>query len=261
MRKVFQILLAALLLTSATLAVAMTADFNDEYVEAEGYGPPDQPVEAGNAYAAARRVAIMDAYRYLLEEIGDLNISSATTVKKSCLVDDEIRTKVEAVVHGAKVVSVTGNLQEGFTAKVRLSIYGGRRSLASAVLPENVQVAEFLPPKSINMVSGSYTGVIIDCRGKKLSQAIIPAIKSEDGREIHTYENVGYQATVSKGMIKYATSMDSGVERAGNAPLRITAVRVSGKCDVVVSTEDADKILAANQSTHFLNECAVVFVR
>ena len=38
-------------------------------------------------------------------------------------------------------------------------------------------------------------------------------------------------------------------------------MKVSDNCDVVVSDEDADKILAANQSTKFLINCAVVLVR
>ena len=49
--------------------------------------------------------------------------------------------------------------------------------------------------------------------------------------------------------------------RAGSTPLVVKAVKLSGACDVVVSDEDAEKILSANKATNMLASCAVVLVR
>ena len=55
--------------------------------------------------------------------------------------------------------------------------------------------------------------------------------------------------------------MNNNEARVGNSPLIVKAVSIYGKCDPVVSQEDADKILTANQSTGFLSNCKVVLVR
>ena len=102
-------------------------------------------------------------------------------------------------------------------------------------------------------------GLIIDCRGLSLSSAIAPTIKSVTGVAVYTYRNVGYQNTVNNGMVEYSSSMES--VRAGKTPLVIKAMKISNKCDVIVSDEDADKILSVNQSSDILANCAVVLVR
>ena len=80
---------------------------------------------------------------------------------------------------------------------------------------------------------------------------------------IYGYANLNYDNVVSQGMASYATSTSDGVSRAGSNPLVVKAVRVEGttKCNPVVSAEDASKILSANTASHFLDKCAVVFVK
>ena len=125
---------------------------------------------------------------------------------------------------------------------------------------EDISIEEFPKPRLTNIRSEiNYTGLVIDCRGLNLSEAITPAIKSVDGVEVYAYKNVGYQNAVEKGMVEYSANLDS--ERAGTSPLVIKAVKISGACDVVVSDEDADKILRANDLTKILVNCAVVLVR
>lgn len=252
MKRFLQIVLATVLLTSS----AMAAELVGAYLEVEGIA-----YNEGQPLGALRRIAIMDAYRYLAEQVDTLYVSANSTVKNVRELDETINTKVTAALRGAKVIDVIRAADGSFHAIVRMPTYGSSQSIASAVLKENVVVEDFPKPKVVHLVSVSYSGLIIDCRGKGLSQAIAPAIKSVDGTEVYAYKNLGYDTTVNTGMIDYSTSVDSGVERAGSSPLVIKAVNVSGGCDVVVSADDADKILSANQSAHFLNNCAVVLVR
>ena len=254
--KKFLALMSAVAVLSISV-LAMAADFGGDYIEAEGVVYAD----GKKAPNAMRRIAIMDAYRYLAEQVDTIYVSANSTVKNMCDLDEEINTKVETALRGAKVISVKRDKDGSFHAIVRLYTHGGTGTLASAVLKENVEIEDFPPPKFTNIVSVNYTGLIIDCRGKNLSAAIAPAIKSADGTEVYAYKNIGYQTAVNSGMVAYSTSVDSGVERAGASPLVIKAVNVSGNCDVVVSAEDADKILASNQSANFLGNCAVVLVR
>lgn len=255
MKKFFGIMAAAMILFSYSLASAIELG-GGNYIEVEGIVYPD-----GQTINEMRRIAVMDAYRQLSEQVDTIYVSVNSTVRNLRDLDDVISTKVDTALRGAKVMSVKREKDGSFHAIVRLYTHGGASSLAGAVLKEDVEIEDFPAPKFANIVSVSYTGLIIDCRGKNLSTAIAPAIKSADGTEIYAYKNLGYETAVSKGMISYSTSVDAGVERAGSAPLTIKAVSISGECDVVVSAEDADKILSANMSSKFLSSCAVVLVR
>lgn len=58
-------------------------------------------------------------------------------------------------------------------------------------------------------------------------------------------------------------AVELGTSRAGGNPLIIKIVslreRATNKCDVIISAEDADKILIENQSSGMLTKYAVVF--
>ena len=254
MRKFFQIFLAAMFFVSATFAAA--ASFAEDVIEVEGVAYPEKGVSPNQL----RRMAVLDAYRYLAEQTDTLYVTSLSTVKNMRELDDQINTKVEAALRGAKIISVTREKDGSFHAKAQLSMYGGSKSLAAAVLDEKIIVEDFPEPKRTNIISEiNYTGLIIDCRGLNLSKAIAPAIKSVDGTEIYAYKNLGYQAAVDNGMVEYSSTLETS--RAGSSPLIIKATKISGACDVVVSAQDADKILSANKSAKFLNNCLVVLVR
>ncbi len=229
----------------------------ENYIETEGVAYP----EVGLSLNQLRRIAIMDAYRYLAEQVDTLHVTSKTTVKNLRELDESISAKVDAALRGAQVVSVTRDARDGsFHAFVRMSIYGSNQSLSAAVLQENIVKEEFLKPKITNLRSEiHYSGLVIDCRGLNLALAVTPAIKSVSGIEVYAYKNIGYQTTVEKGLIEYSNSMDSS--RAGSSPLVVKAAKISGGCDVIVSDEDANKILAANQVANILANCAVVLVR
>ena len=253
MRRLVQTLVVAFVLQAVSFAAAASGG---GYIEAEGIVYP----ERGQSINQLRRIAIMDAYRYLAEQVDTIYVSTSTTVRNLRDLNDEINTKVETALRGARVVSVTRAKDGSFHAIVRMSMYGDAQSLAGAVLQEDIRVEDFLKPKFTPVRTEiHYTGLVIDCRGLTLSEAVTPAIKSVGGVEVYAYKNLGYQAVVGAGMVEYSGSVESA--RAGNTPLVIKAVTISGSCDVVVSDEDADKILAANQSANILGNCAVVLVR
>lgn len=81
--------------------------------------------------------------------------------------------------------------------------------------------------------------------------------------------NVDKDYAISHGIVDYADGSASwqtvgiGQSRAGSNPLIIKMVslrdRATNKCDIVISVEDADKILIENQKHGFLNRYSVVF--
>lgn len=255
MKRFLQILFVTFMFL-VSLFTAAEAFGNENYIEAEGV----VYFKSGMRPNDMRRMSVMDAYRYLAEQVDTLHVTSETTVRNMRDMDDRINTRVDAALRGATVVSVTRESDGSFHAIVRLPMYGDTKSLAGAVLQENINIEPFLQPKVINIRSEiNYTGLVIDCRGLNLSTAIAPAIKSVGGMDVYAYKNVGYQNAVEKGMVEYASDFNS--PRAGASPLIIKAVKIAGTCDVIVSDEDANIILTANELSNILVNSAVVLVR
>ena len=75
MKKFFQILLVAVMLMNFSLASAIELG-NEGYIEEEGVVYPD-----GQSLSEMRRIAIMDAYRYLSERVDDIYVSVNSTVR------------------------------------------------------------------------------------------------------------------------------------------------------------------------------------
>jgi len=109
---------------------------------------------------------------------------------------------------------------------------------------------------------GGFTGLIVDCRGLDLNPVMSPVIRNAENEPIYGYKNLDFDKVVSIGMASYSKSIDENVERAGKNPLVVKAIRVENHNSYpVISTEDANRALIENSASHFLDNCAVVFVR
>lgn len=113
-----------------------------------------------------------------------------------------------------------------------------------------------------------YTGLIIDAKGLPLERTFCPGIFDTNGRAIYGVHNVDPDYAVAHGVAAYAQGAEAwnraenGMSRAGARPLIIKAVglreRTKHQCDVVVTPEDGDRILAENQRSGFGTQYAVV---
>ena len=236
-------------------------DWSSQNITVTGFGaPPAHAVNRGSARAMTRRAAVVDAYRQLAEAIQGVNVTGETTVENAMTTSDIVQTKVNAVIHGAKIVSerATG---DGYEVTMTIPMFGSG-SLASAVLPEKTQAAEpFMPATSMTQAEGNYTGVIIDCRGLGLNPVMSPVILNANHMPIYGYKNLDYDFVVKYGMAGYSHGY-STVMRAGAHPLIIKAQELLNHgANPVISNADADKLLAENAATHFLEDTRVVFMR
>lgn len=143
--KAFRMMIAvlSLLIFSMTTAFASgeNVDWNKNVIRATGGGvAPAGARNAAQAKMMARRAAIVDAYRQLAESAGGVNIDAETTVDMASVSSDVIKTKVQAVVRGARIVSEKATADGGYEVTVEVPLYGVS-SLASAVLgrPDSVQ--------------------------------------------------------------------------------------------------------------------------
>ena len=261
-KKFFSMVFAAMLLIASVVA----AEEFQQVVEIKAGGVIEvtgrKSYDPDKSLDELRRMAILDAYRYLAESIGNLTISSDSEMQRVSDLSDSVKSSVKATVNGARVVSVTRDDANNFIAKVRLNLYGGANSVANLVVPKDTKVEPFpkFSPKFEN-IDSNYTGLIIECGGQEISTAVLPKIQSASGKDVYAFKYLERNIVVGRGMVNYSDGANSGTQRAGNNPLTVQAMFIQGGCDVVVSDDDADKILAANQKSNFLKNCMVVFVK
>lgn len=249
----------------------------------EGHGFP--PINAGSIYQArnlSRRAAVADGYRALAEQVQEIRITAETTIKSQMLSGDIVTSEVSALIREAKILSEEFDAQGGCTVVMSVPIYGVTDSVAKFVF-KPVAKKDFPLPSEKKIAEGNYTGLIIDCGGAEIKPVLSPVIRNENNISIYSYSNLDYDKVISRGVVDYAkddtkplsytaligrkfllltaSGGEKNIARAGSNPLiiRATAMSDDNSCPVV-STSDADKILAENQASHFLDNGAVVFV-
>lgn len=248
-------------------------------VTAIGIGlPPDNAGARGNVLA--RRAAIVDAQRNLVEIMQGVQIDSETILENLSVSSDIVRSKVQGLVQGARIIDEGLNEDGSYFVKMRVPMYGTQSSIASVALPElrdNVapeplpEVTDtVLPKKEVKALQGAgYTGVVINADEMGLEPTFSPVIYDVNGRVVYGIKNLDYDYAISQGMVAYANTLENATHgnRAGDNPLVINAVSVRGgrnsvnKVNVVVSVEDGDRILLACEKSNILQQAAVVFVR
>lgn len=243
-----------------------------------GIGLP--PEDAGlNGSTLARRAAIVDAYRNLAELIEGVQLDAETVMGDYMVRSDTVRTQVNALIKGAKILEEGSDGEGRYIVKMNIPLYGTGNSLAAIAIPAiRPSVTEPFPSadtsrftkKDVKTVrQAGYTGVIVDAGGLGLEATFSPVICDEAGRAVYGMKNINPDFAISQGMVEYASSLESAVakSRAGANPLVVKAIAVRGggnsanKVNVVVSAEDADRILLANEKSGMLQDCAVVFVK
>ncbi|MDI6783831.1 MAG: LPP20 family lipoprotein [bacterium] len=94
-------------------------------IRATGYGALPPPRPGGNPAQArlmAQRAAQVDAYRNLAERIKGVHIEGETTVRDFIATNDMIRTRVDAIIRGARVISSRELPDKTFEVEIEVRI-------------------------------------------------------------------------------------------------------------------------------------------
>ena len=284
--KIFKTCMAlavAIMMLTATVFADMErgTDWEKGVVRATGLAAGSSKAKnKGIKRATAYRAATVAAQRNLAEEVEGVHVTSETSVKDLELEYDIIKTRVDATIKG--MTEVSSKYYEDGTCEVVLEmpIWGASKSVANAAfLPFKDEPKEPFPqPTNVNInvntsvnttvggvAGGKYTGLVVDCSGMGLEAVMSPVIKNGNGQPIYGYKNLDIDKVIEDGMASYATSANDSVsrERAGSNPLVVRAQKVDGTIpgNPVISVADSDKVLIANQSDMFLDNCNVVFVK
>lgn len=247
-----------------------------ETITADGYGVLPQNRPFGQAKLMARRAAVVEAQRNLLETVKDIAIDSETNVEMSMTLNDTIHSEISGVIRGARVIDEEYIPEDGiYRVTMSVPMYGVGslgQVVFDNVIGNNQKVPVPAPSPAYNpstQLNGNYTGLVIRARGAGLVRTFCPAIYDTSGRAIYGVYNVDKKYAIDYGVVGYAQGPQGwdkvriGTSRAGSNPLVVDIIevrqRVANKCDVVISVEDADRILAENRYSHFLDNYAVMF--
>lgn len=300
-RKIICLLVAIGFLLSLNMAKtfaegsAMT-DWDREIISATGYGvgDPARAKNPGHLRIMAHQAAILDGYRRLAEQGQGIQVSGNSSIADNISTGDVVSGQFEAVVKRARIVSESYDEYNNCTVVMEVPLFGVTNSIAKAVFKPVEKEAFPQPTININVdnsvnqtqtinqnqtvnngtssaqentnvstvSAGGYTGLIVDCSGLGLKPVMSPVIRNANQQAIYGYKNLDYDRVIAHGMASYTTSMSGNVSRAGSNPLVVEAVSLAEHNSYpVLSMNDANKVLTANQSSHFLEMCAVVFVR
>jgi len=278
-------------------------DWTNLVYVAEGDGAvPTKSVEPNRAKALlkAKDYAKMAAIANLLMAIEGTAISYES-VGKDYMAETTIRQKIEGFVKNVEVVETRREKIEGdeiVTVKVRAPMFGKNApgtvfmteapppAVIPGVEPEGEpggttvdvsvkvvvkpDVAAVVPTTPIvpkpSIETRPYTGVIIDASGFKITRAINPKIRRNDGSEVWGTVEASAALLQERGIVAYAESMAKAKAnaRAGSNPLIIRAAGRAGKRffpDVVLSDSDAALLLSENAKSGFLDKFNVIFVK
>ena len=270
----------AIILFAVSGKVDAAPNWNTNKIQVTGMGVANPQMAKTPAHAAmlARRAAVVDAYRQLAEVVNGVNVDAETTVEQMMLTSDVVRTKINAVIKGAVIVSEGELSGGGYSVTMELPLFGGSGGLAETVIERPMGIEPFpmpapdyrppvdytpptIPDYQPTYSGGNYTGLVVDCRGiGRLNPVMSPVIKNANGEKIYGHKNLDYDRIIVEGMATYAQSM-SQASRAGSNPLIVRAIALEDhNANPVLSREDADMVLYHNNQSHFLENIAVVFL-
>lgn len=233
------------------------------------------PATRGQALACC--AAMVDAYRQLAEIIEGVNVDSETTMKDLAIESDVVKANVKALVKGSRVVDEHINAAGSYSVKMSLPMFGSStKSVASVAIPQAKptdfisdipKVSEtFVPTKEEKVEAVGYTGIIVDASGLGLQGTFSPVVYDTNGRAIYGMLKIDREYAIIHGMVEYSGDLQAASvnSRAGANLLVVKAVSVKGGgnfVNPVISVEDGDKILYANEKSGILGKHAVVLVK
>lgn len=243
------------------------ADWTTGIVTAKGIGiPPKNPASALQAKEMARTAAWAVALRNLLEAVKGVYVDSTTTVSNYVTTNDEVRTRVEGMVKGAKLLKEQEMPDGSYETTVEMRLTG---DFSGVVLPKPSPRTESLPQYKKPVVDGhtiskSYSGLVVDARGTGAHPALAPRILNEEGDEAYSVAYVEQRGVAEQGIVIYVPDLPSAQAnpRVTSTPLLVKALRASGTnhTDLVVSDADVQTIHGVPDHFKFLKQAKVLVI-
>ena len=109
-----------------------------------------------------------------------------------------------------------------------------------------------------------FTGLVIDTRGLNMRAALIPRLLDENGQEIYQGQYVPQEKAGQNGVALYARDLTAAQTnpRVGKSPLTVKGSKVNpnNPSEIILSVEDAKRVIPFAHKGTFLEECKVMIV-
>ena len=260
-------------------SVAKPQSSNTLTATGEGAMPTvgEQPNRA-KAYLQAKSYAQAQAVANLIQDARGTSITYTATGKDYAM-DERISQEISGMVDSVQMVSER-KIQIGKDTVVQVTVQApiperwqdmpAAKRVAVAMSGPTWSVASAAPniptPTAFRQAKEApYTSVVIDTLGLGVIRSMSPKIQRGDGTEVWGTVKVNYDFVADHGIVAYARTLGEAYSnaRAGSNPLVLRALgRGSSayKCDVVLSNDDADYLLAENGRVGFLKDFRVIFL-
>lgn len=203
----------------------------DSEVVAMGIGLPPQNAVGAQGKVLARRAAVVDAQRNLVETINGVQVDAETTVENLMVTSDVVKTRVAGLIKGATIVSEQQNPDGSYSVIMRVPIYGVSGSLGAAIVDEALKNApEPAPAPLLPNVKGAAEDARLEAAN------IIAAAKAE-------------AANIIAAARKQADAIIAEAKGTTNAPSAVAATAPVAESKVTVLNASEIRELDSNEYT------------
>ena len=233
-------------------------NWTEDYVEASGQAvAPAGKENTAQGKLLARRGAVVDLQRNLLETIQGVRVDSQTTMT-DFMASDVVKTEVQGMI---KSVEIQEGSWDGsvYTVKGRVKL----EKVRAAVLPALPKKPGKKTAPSGQPKAGSASGLLVDARHLPLIPALIFRIVDENGKEVYGLDFVDSERFLASGLCDYQTNLAYAKDapRVASSPIVAKAVKTisPANVDIVISNSDAARIRSG--SFDFRTACRVTVVK
>ena len=238
-------------------------DWSQNYIEATGMAVAPKGTTGPQGRALARRGAIVDLQRNLLEFLGGVRID-ARTVMEDFMAEDRVRSEVNGMIKNVELTKGEWNPDEGFyvvTGRIKLQEV---RTIVAPSLPVNVEIRAIVeeekktpPPPA----AAKYTGLIIDVRHLNLVPSMTFRVFDENNRAIYGIEFVDHNAFLQSGLCSYYNNINyakGDIHFAPN-PISARAIRLgANNVDIIISNSEASRVRGSSYNFRKDGKVAIV---
>jgi hypothetical protein len=199
--------------------------WNEDRVCAIGQGVSPLSGDTPQGKLLARRAAVTDLQRNLLEFVKGVRIDATTTLE-NFMAKDVVRSSVEGVI--AQVEIYDSDWRDGI-----YTVYGGVRmgSLRRAAVSQIPEVQR----RPLPIYEGrGFRELVLDVRSLAFRPSLVVRVRSEGGRRVYGPEFIDRTAFLEKGMAAYVAKEEEEASRLG-APRKkclFSKVGAEALCDV-----------------------------